>query len=80
MIKAFIYYFLISGVLAFFQIYYKNNFSKKKEELRNEIAELSWTTGVKEELIEVLAYSMSLVFGWVLLPYKLLRSVFKWED
>ena len=64
----------------FLWFYYIYNFSEVKEEANDDIADMTWNTGVGREWIKLLIYSLALILGWFILPYEILNSILKWED
>lgn len=71
----FAYYYAISGCLVFMWFFYDINFSKYKEESNDEIADLTWNTGIRREHIKLFLYTMAILFGWLILPYELICNM-----
>ena len=68
-------YFIMSGLFMFVWVYVHLNFSGENSEANNEIADAAWGTGLKRDHIKYFMYFMSLLFGWVFLPYEIITSI-----
>ena len=67
-------YFLISGILTFLWFFYTINYSEVKEEVADNIADMTWNTGIRREHVKWLMYALSLILGWFIIPYEIITS------
>ena len=74
--KWFLIYFLVSGLLMFSWVYYGVNFSPYKEDMEDDIADVTWETGISRESVQCFLYLMSLLFGWIAIPYEIIVNLF----
>ena len=71
----FILYYFISGLLMFSWFYYEFNYSKRKEEADDAIADVTWNTGIKREYIRWFLYSSAILFGFLMLPFEIISGI-----
>ena len=74
-LRSFIIYACISGILAFVWCYYDLYIGVRKEQFQEHIADTAWMTGNSRETIEFILYLAMLLFGWVFFPYKVLHRL-----
>ena len=67
-------YFFISGILTFLWFFYIINYSEVKEEVADDIADMTWNTGIKREHVKWLMYALALILGWFIIPYEIITS------
>lgn len=73
-------YFFISGILAFLWFFYTINYSEIKEEVADNIADMTWNTGIKREHVKWLMYALALILGWFIIPYEIITSFMKGDE
>lgn len=57
-------------------VYYGVNFSPYKEDMEDDIADITWETGISRESVQCFLYLMSLLFGWIAIPYEIIVNLF----
>ena len=55
--------------------YYEFNYSKYREELENAVGDLTWYTGIRREHIRWFLYSLAILFGFIMLPFKIISGI-----
>ena len=68
-------YFLISGLLSCGGAYYELNYGEYKENLEEEIGDITWSTGIPRETVRFSLYAFVFLLGWLLLPLMMICHV-----
>ena len=73
-------YFFISGILTFLWFFYIINYSEVKEEVADDIADMTWNTGIKRKYVKWLMYALALILGWFIIPYEIVTTFMKGDE
>lgn len=65
--------FAVIGVLLF---YYKDNYSEESDKIEEQIGDVTWDTGVDRKTVRLLIYCMFALFGWIIIPYVIIKKIF----
>ena len=68
-------YMLIAGIICFIEVHYKYNFGSNSENKHDDLHDISWTTGISQDWLLLIIYSLSLLLGWILLPLSILDDI-----
>ena len=74
-LRSFIIYACVCGILGFIWTYYDIHISSRKDKLQDKIAETAWATGFDRGILELVGYLLMLFLGWVFFPYKVLHRL-----
>ena len=70
----FVYYFIITGLITFAWYYYNFDLMKYPES-EDIIADITWNTGISREKVKPLLYSVTILFGWAILPIEIFDRI-----
>jgi hypothetical protein len=60
--------------------WWEANYSEDKDKIEDMIADVTWATGIKREIVKYLVYSLSIIGGFILVPCNIYAAIFGKDD